>query len=80
MQDSRFYVAEPSDGWVAVFPNLTPEIDRFPKTLSASLGCFLVSLVSADENDLYCMYFRDGSSSRGSRSRPAEAGRCDALV
>ena len=56
----QFYVAEPSDGWVAVFPNFTPEIERSGKTLSAAIDSLVVLLLSADEDDLYCMFFRDG--------------------
>jgi hypothetical protein len=56
----RFYVAQPSDGWLAVFPNFTPEIERSAKALSATLGCLVLLLLSADEDELYCMFFRDG--------------------
>jgi hypothetical protein len=57
----QFYVAfEPRDGWLAVFPSFTPEVDRTPKDLSANLRCLIVLLLSADEDDLYCMFFRDG--------------------
>jgi len=56
----QFYVAEPTGGWLAVFPNFTPEIDRSPKALSAALDCLIVLLLSADEDDLYCMFFRSG--------------------
>ena len=56
----RFYVADPLGGWLAVFPNFTPELERSAKALSARLGCLLVLLLSADEDDLYCMFFRDG--------------------
>jgi hypothetical protein len=56
----QFYVAEPAGSWLAVFPNLTPELERTAKRLSADLGCLIVLLLSADEDDLYCMFFRDG--------------------
>jgi len=56
----QFYVAEPIGGWLAVFPNFTPEIERSAKELSARLGCLIVLLLSADEDELYCMFFRDG--------------------
>ena len=56
----RFYVAEPVDGWLAVFPNFTPQLEPAAKTLSARLGCLVLLLLSADEDDLYCMFFRDG--------------------
>jgi hypothetical protein len=56
----QFYVAEPREGWLAVFPNFTPEVDRTPKELSARLDCLIVLLLSADEDDLYCMFFRSG--------------------
>ena len=56
----QFYVAGPVDGWLAVFPNFTPELERTAKTLSATLGCLIVLFLSADEDDLYCMFFRDG--------------------
>ena len=56
----RFFVAEPVGGWLAVFPNFTSELERNAKVLSARLGCFIVLLLSADEDDLYCMFFRDG--------------------
>ena len=58
--DSRFYVAEPLGGWLAVFPNFQLEMERNAKALSARLGCLIVLLLSADEDDLYCMFFRDG--------------------
>lgn len=56
----QFYVAQPRDGWVAVFPNFTPEIERTGKQLSEGAGCLVVLLLSADEDDLYMMFFRDG--------------------
>jgi hypothetical protein len=56
----EFYVAEPIGGWLAVFPNFTPDLERTAKVLSARLGCLIVLLLSADEDDLYCMFFRDG--------------------
>jgi hypothetical protein len=56
----RFYVAEPIGGWLAVYPNFTPELERSAKTVSLNLGCLVVLLLSADEDDLYCMFFRGG--------------------
>lgn len=56
----QFYVAEPVGGWLAVFPNFTPELERTAKRLSAELRCLIVLLLSADEDELYCMFFRDG--------------------
>ena len=56
----RFYVAEPCDGWLAVFPNFTPELEQVAKALSARADCLIVLLLSADEDDLYCMFFRGG--------------------
>ena len=56
----RFYVAEPRDGWLAIFPNFTPELERAAKALSARVNCLIVLLLSADEDDLYCMFFRGG--------------------
>jgi hypothetical protein len=56
----QFYVAEPRDGWLAVFPNFTPELERAAKVLSAKVDCLLLLLLSADEDELYCMFFRSG--------------------
>jgi hypothetical protein len=56
----QFYVTEPVSGWLAVFPNFTPELENTAKALSAKLGCLIVLLLSADEDELYCMFFRDG--------------------
>ena len=56
----HFYVTEPLGGWLAVFPNFTPELERTAKALSTRLGCLVVLLLSADEDELYCMFFRDG--------------------
>jgi hypothetical protein len=56
----QFYVAEPREGWLAVFPNFTPELERAAKMLSARLDCLILLLLSADEDDLYCMFFRGG--------------------
>ena len=56
----QFYVAEPVAGWLAIFPNFTPDLERTGKTLSSRLGCLVVMLLSADEDELYCMFFRDG--------------------
>jgi len=56
----QFYVAEPRDGWLPVFPNFTPELERIAKALSAKVDCLVVLLLSADEDDLYCMFFRSG--------------------
>lgn len=41
----RFYVAEPLGGWLAVFPNFTPELERTAKALSSRLGCLIVLLL-----------------------------------
>lgn len=56
----QFYVAEPCEGWLAVFPNFTPELERAAKALSAKVDCLILLLLSADEDDLYCMFFRNG--------------------
>ncbi len=56
----RFYIAEPRDGWLAVFPSFTPELERAAKELSARVDCLVLLLLSADEDDLYCMFFRAG--------------------
>ncbi len=56
----QFYVAEPRAGWLSMFPSFTPDLERSAKALSARLGCLIVLLLSADESDLYCMFFRDG--------------------
>lgn len=56
----RFYVAEPKDGWLPVFPNFTPELERVAKTMSRRIDCLVLLLLSADEDDLYCMFFRHG--------------------
>jgi hypothetical protein len=56
----QFFVAEPVGGWLALFPNFTPELEATGKALSARLGCLVVLLLSADEDDLYCMFFRGG--------------------
>jgi hypothetical protein len=56
----RFYVAEPREGWLAVFPNFTPELERTAKALSARVDCLVLLLLSVDEDDLYCMFFRHG--------------------
>jgi hypothetical protein len=56
----QFYVADSVGGWLPVFPNFTPDLERNAKALSANLGCLLVLLLSADEDDLYCMFFRAG--------------------
>ena len=54
----RFYVAEPHGGWLPVFPNFRPELERVAKSSSASADCLIVLLLSADEDDLYCMFFQ----------------------
>src|SRR5262245_58073048 len=56
----QFYVSEPVGGWLAVFPNFCPELERSAKQLSARFDCLILLLLSADEDDLYCMFFRDG--------------------
>lgn len=56
----QFYVTEPIDNWLAVFPNFTPELEPTAKTLSARLDCFVLLLLSCDEDDLYLMFFRNG--------------------
>ena len=35
-------------------------LDVYLKTLSAKIDCLIVLLLSADEDDLYCMFFRNG--------------------
>ena len=56
----QFYVTEPIEKWLAVFPNFTPELERIAKALSAQLDCLVLLLLSADEDDLYLMFFRSG--------------------
>lgn len=56
----QFYVAEPIENWLAVFPNFTPELERIAKMLSARLDCLVLLLLSFDEDDLYMMFFRNG--------------------
>jgi hypothetical protein len=56
----QFYIAESFGGWLPVYPSFTPELEHTAKTLSARLKCLLVLLLSADEDDLYCVFFRDG--------------------
>lgn len=53
-------MVEPRDGWLAVFPNFTPELERAAKNLSARIDCLILLLFSFDEDDLYCMFFRHG--------------------
>ena len=86
----RFYVAEPRDGWLAVFPNFTPELERTGKALSARVNCLIVLLLSADEDDLYCMFFRGGKQlpwfkvgvgrKRSGKERAKLAAKLEALV
>ena len=86
----QVYVAEPRDGWLAMFPSFTPDLERSAKALSARLGCLIVLLLSADESDLYCMFFRDGrqlpwfkigaSRKRTGKDRDKLAGKLDALA
>jgi hypothetical protein len=86
----QFYVAQPRDGWLAVFPNFTPELERTTKALSARIDCLIVLLLSADEDDLYCMFFRSGKQlpwfkvgvgrSRKGKERDKLAGKLEALA
>jgi hypothetical protein len=86
----QFYVTEPREGWTAVFPNFTPELERSAKTLSQTVGCLIVLLLSADEDDLYCMFFRGGKQlpwfkiasgkSRKGKEREKLAAKLDALA
>lgn len=86
----QFYVAEPSGGWLAVFSNFTPELERTGKILSAQLDCLIMLLLSADEDDLYCMFFRGGKQlpwfkvgvgrSRKGKERDKLAAKLDALA
>ena len=86
----QFYVAQPRDGWLAVFPNFTPELERTTKALSARIHCLIVLLLSADEDDLYCMFFRSGKQlpwfkvgvgrSRKGKERDKFAGKLEALA
>jgi hypothetical protein len=56
----QFYVAEPIDQWLAVFPNFTPELERTAKSISKQLNCLVLLLLMADEDDLYWMFFQHG--------------------
>jgi hypothetical protein len=86
----RFFVAEPADGWLALFPNFTPDLERSAKTLSSKLDCLVLVLLSADEDDLYCMFFRDGKQlpwfkvgaprKRSGKEREKLAAKVDALA
>jgi hypothetical protein len=58
----QFFVAEPADGWLAVFPNFVPDLERIAKEISARADCLALLLLSADEDDLYCMFFRAGKA------------------
>jgi len=41
----QFYVGEPMQGWLPVFPNFTPELERVAKVLSARVDCLIVLLL-----------------------------------
>ncbi len=56
----QFYVTEPINHSLAVFPNFTPLLERTAKSLSGQLDCLILLLLLADEDDLYFMFFRDG--------------------
>jgi hypothetical protein len=59
-ENLRFYVAEPRDGWLAVFPSFIMDMENSVKALSTKIDCLIVLLLSADEDDLYCLFFRQG--------------------
>ena len=56
----QFYVVEPVDHWLTVFPNFTPELERTAKLVSKQLDCLVLLFLLADEDDLYVMFFRHG--------------------
>jgi hypothetical protein len=88
--DLQFYVTDPVDGWLGIFPNFTPELEKTAKTLSGKLACLIVLLLSADEDELYCMFFRDGKQlpwfkigaprKRQGKEREKLAGKLEALA
>jgi hypothetical protein len=54
------YVGEPLGRWTAVYPSLSPAMDVFAKELSKALGCLALTLVSEDEDAVFCNFCQAG--------------------
>src|SRR5262245_19796838 len=59
-QEFQCYVGEPLERWTAVYPLFSPATDLFAKELSGSLDCLVLSLVSADEDEVLCNFCQNG--------------------
>jgi len=50
------YVGEALGQWTAVYPLFSAVMDPFAKELSQALGCLVLTLVSADEDEVLCNF------------------------
>ena len=54
------YVAPAVGRWTAVYPDFSPETDRFAKYLSRATGQIVLTLASMDEDNFLCNVCKDG--------------------
>jgi hypothetical protein len=59
-QEFQCYLGETLGRWTAVYPFLSPVMDLFAKELSGALECLVLSLVSADEDEVLCNFCQNG--------------------
>jgi len=50
------YVGEALGQWTAVYPSFSAVMDPFAKELSQALGCLVLTLASADEDEVLCNF------------------------
>jgi hypothetical protein len=56
----RFFLSEPVNGWLAVYPSFSLALERLATDLSRQQQCLVLTLLSVDEDDFYCVFDRNG--------------------
>jgi hypothetical protein len=56
----RAYLAPTIGRWTAIYPQFSPEMERFAKRLSATTKGVVLALGALDEDDLYCNICNSG--------------------
>jgi hypothetical protein len=54
------WLAPPIGRWTAIYPQFSPEMERFAKRLSATTKGIVLALGAFDEDDLYCNICESG--------------------
>jgi hypothetical protein len=72
------YVGETLGLWTAIYPSFSPVMDAFARELSRTFQCLALTLVSADEDEVFCNFCLAGKDygfikiSTGQRRSPKQ--------